>query len=76
MVSHRVCIKQIELAYFQKICSFPNMEIKNEIQKNLSNKQPQAIITTLTHREPTPQAGDGKKLVFSLLLLVSAPRMS
>lgn len=28
MVSHRVCIKQIELAYFKKICSFPNMEIK------------------------------------------------
>lgn len=66
------------MTYFKEICSFPNMEIKNEIQKNLSNKQPQAIITTLTHREPTLQAGDGMKLMFSLLLLllVSAPRMS
>ena len=66
------------MTYFKEICSFPNMEIKNEIQQTLSNKQPQAIITTLTHREPTPPAGDGTKLVFSLLLLllVSAPRMS
>lgn len=63
------------MTYFKEICSFPNRGIKNEIQKNLSNKQPQAIIKTLTHREPTPQAGDGTKLVFSLLL-VSVPRMS